>query len=39
MPGYVQTYYRNNDNIQISTGEKFTCVIVNCESWPSKMEP
>lgn len=39
MPGYVQTYYRNNDNIQISTGEKFTCVIVDCESWPSKMEP
>lgn len=41
MPGYVQTYYRNNDNIQlhVSTGEKFTCVIVDCESWPSKMEP
>lgn len=39
MPAYVQTYYRNNDNIQISTGEKFTCVIVDCESWPSKMEP
>lgn len=39
MPGYVQTYDRNNDNIQISTGEKFTCVIVDCESCPSKMEP